>query len=90
MVVVLRHEERQREIRYQKKLNDPISKADKGNGKDISNPQSSSHRGNWTKPCDKGSKMIRFFDTSKSNESYELKRMHQKMDETLKGILASL
>jgi hypothetical protein len=54
MVVGLRHEERQREIEYEKKLDETWSKKDRCKGKEISKPESSSYRGNRKKSYDKG------------------------------------
>jgi hypothetical protein len=44
-VVGLCHEERQREIEHEKKLDEAQSKIDKGKGKDSSKPESSNHKG---------------------------------------------
>jgi hypothetical protein len=89
-VVSLRHEERQREIEHEKNLDEARSKKDKGKGKEISKPESSSHRGDRKKPYDKGQKKTRFSNTSKSKEKDEPKRTHHNKEEALKGIPASL
>jgi hypothetical protein len=62
------HEEREREIEHEKKLDEAQSKKDEGKGKEISKPGSSSHRGDRKKPYDKGQKKTPFSDTSKSKE----------------------
>jgi hypothetical protein len=54
MVVSLHHEERQRKIDHEKKLDETQSKKDKGKGKEISKPESSSHREDQKKPYDEG------------------------------------
>jgi hypothetical protein len=89
-VVCLRHEEKQREIEYKKKLDEARSKKDKGKGKDSSKPESSNYKGDRKKSYDKGQKKIRFSDTSKSNDKNEPKWTHHNKEEALKGILASL
>jgi hypothetical protein len=89
-VVGLYHEERQREIEYKKDLDEAQSKKDKGKGKEISKPKSSSHRGDQKKPYDKEQKKTQFSDTSKSKEKDEPKRMHHNKEKAWIGILALL
>jgi hypothetical protein len=72
-VVDLCHEERQREIENEKKLDEARSKKDKDKGKEISKPKSSSHRGNRKKPYDNRQKKSKFSNTSKSEEKDNLK-----------------
>jgi hypothetical protein len=72
--VGLRHEERQREIEHETKLDEAQSKKNKGKRKEISKPESSIHRRNREKPYDKGQKKTRFSDTSKSKENDEPKQ----------------
>jgi hypothetical protein len=55
-VVSLCHEERQREIEHEKKLDEAWSKKDKGKGKDSSKPESSNHKGDRKKLYDKEQK----------------------------------
>jgi hypothetical protein len=68
MVVGNRHEERQREIEHEKKLDESWSKNDQGRGQDSSKPESSNYKGNRKKPYDNGQKNTRFSDTSKSKD----------------------
>jgi hypothetical protein len=53
IVVGLRHQQTQRKINYEKKLDEMQSKKDKGKGKEISTPKSSCHRGDRKKPYNK-------------------------------------
>jgi hypothetical protein len=90
MVVGLRHEERQREIGPEKKLDEAGSKKNEGTGKEISTPEASSCRDDRKKSYDMGQKMTRFSDTSKSKDKDEPKWMYHNMEEVLKAVLASL
>jgi hypothetical protein len=90
MVVSLGHEEKQREIEHKKNLDEAQSKKDKGKQKEISTPESSSHRGDRKTYCDKGQKKPQFSDTSKSKEMDDPKQMHHNIEEALKGIQAFL
>jgi hypothetical protein len=74
IVVGSRHEERQKEIDHEKKLDEVQSKKDNGKGKDISKPKSSSHRGDQKNPYDKEQKKTQVCDTSKSKDKDELKQ----------------
>jgi hypothetical protein len=61
IVIGLCHEDRQRKIEHEKKLDEVRSKKDKGKGKDFSKPESSNHKGDrkkllilrvsWTVKC---------------------------------------
>jgi hypothetical protein len=68
IVVSLRHEECQREIQHEMKLDEVWNKKGKGKENEISKPVTSSHRGDRKKPYDKRQKKTRFSDTSKSKE----------------------
>jgi hypothetical protein len=89
-VVSLCDKERQREIEHEKKLDEARIKKDNDKRKDSSKPESSNHRGNRKKPYDKGQKMTRFSDTSKSKDKDEPKQIYYNKEEALKGIPASL
>jgi hypothetical protein len=89
-VVSLCHEERQREIEHEKKLDEAQSKKDKGKGKDSSKPESSNHKGDRKKQYDKEQKKTRFSDTSKSKNKDQLKWTDHNKEEALKSISASL
>jgi N-acetylmuramoyl-L-alanine amidase CwlA len=90
MVVGIGHEERQREIEDEKKLDEAQSKKPKGKGKDSSKPESSNHKGDRKKPYDQGQKMTQFSNTSNSKDKGEPKRTHYNQEEALKYIPASL
>jgi hypothetical protein len=76
--------------RHEKKLDQAWSEKDKSKRKTISNPESSSQRGDRNKPYDIERNTTRFSDTSKSKEKDETKRMHLNKEEALKGIPVSL
>jgi hypothetical protein len=76
MVVSLHHEERQKEIKHEKKLNKVWSKKDEGKRNDSSQPESSNHTGDRKKPYDKEQKKTRLPDTSQFKDNDEPKRMY--------------
>jgi hypothetical protein len=90
MVVGLCHEERQREIEYEKKLDKARSKTDKDKGKDSSKPESSNHKGHRKKLYDKGQKKTEFSDTTKSKDKDKPKYTYHNKEEAVKDILALL
>jgi hypothetical protein len=89
-VVGLRHEERQREIEYEKKPDEARSKKYKSKGKDSSKSESSNHKSDRKKSDDKGQKKTWISDTSKSKAKDELKRKHHNKEKALKDILTLL
>jgi hypothetical protein len=90
IVVGLYHEERQREIEHEKKLDKARSKKDKGKGKNFSKHKSSNHKGDRKKPYDNRQNNTQFFDTSKSKDKDEPKRLHHIKEKALKGVPATL
>jgi hypothetical protein len=89
-VVGLRHEERQREIEHEKKLDEAWSKTDKGKGKYSSKPKFLNCKGNRKKHYDKRQMKTRFSDISKFQDNNEPKRIYHNKEDALKGILALL
>jgi hypothetical protein len=85
MVVGLSHEERQSEIKHEKKLDEAQSKKDKGKGKDSSKLKSSNHKGDRKKPYDKGQKKIWLSDTSKSKDKDQPKWTQHNKEDAMKG-----
>jgi hypothetical protein len=90
MMVGLDHEETQREIEYEKKLDQAQSKKAKGKGKNSSKPESLNHKGDRTEPYKKGQKKTQYSNTSKSKDKDKPKRMHHIKEEALKDIPALL
>jgi hypothetical protein len=86
IVVGVYHEERQREIEHEKKLDKARSKNEKCKGKDSSKHESSNHKCDRKKPYDNGQKKIRLSDTSMSKDNNKPKRIYYNTDEALKGI----
>jgi Mg-chelatase subunit ChlI len=60
ILVGLRHEERQREIEHEKKLNEAPSRKAKGKGKESSKPECSKHQSHRKNHYDKEQKKIWF------------------------------
>jgi hypothetical protein len=89
-VAGLHHKKSQREIEYEKKLDEGWSKNNKVKRKDSSKLESSNHKGDRKKPYDKGQKKTQFSDTSKSNDKDEPKWTPHNKAEALKGIPALL